>query len=156
MAETNSNASGAVPVPVVAPGQTTSAGENAQPVEAQTLEGAATEQKTPGFFEGNGILWIIVIAAWFYFIFGSKKRRNQKAQEKKEKERRDNLKAGDRLVTIGRMHGTVVDSDDETVTLKPDPKAAYTMKFDKQAIYRVLPRPGEEDEEDANKEENKK
>lgn len=134
------------PAPVLTQGQTTAVGENTQAVQEQVLEGEATEQPRGGLLDGsNWLLWM-VIALWVWYLFGNKKRRLQKAQEKKERERRDSLEKGDQLITIGRMHGTVVAFTDTTVTLKPDPKADYTMTFDRQAIYRVLPRPGEEDE----------
>ena len=143
MADTN--ADNAAPAPVLSQGQTTAVGENAQAVQGQVLEGEATEQRQPSFFDNSTLIWIVA-AVWIWYLFGNKKRRQQKAQEKKDKERRENLQKGDNVVTIGRMHGTVVAFTDDSITLKPDNRSDYTMTFDRQAIYRVLPRPGEEEE----------
>ncbi len=129
---------------VITQGETTSAGENAHAVqEAAPLEGEVTETRTSSIFD-NWLLWI-VIAMWVWFLFGNKKRKAQRAQEKKEKERRESLQRGDKIVTIGRMHCTVVAFTEKTVTVRPDNKSEYAMTFDREAILRVLPRPGEED-----------
>jgi len=121
-------------------GQTTAAGENTQSVQAApVLEGEATEQ--PSIFS-NWLLWI-VLAMWIWFLFGNKKRKQQRQQEKVERERRESLLKGDKIVTIGRLHGKVVSFTDKTVTVKPDDKSDYTMTFDREAILRVAPRPGE-------------
>ena len=144
MAETNTGDAAAAPV--IAPGQTTAVGENTQ-AQQQVLEGEVVEEQPQGLFGGSNFLLWVVAALWIWYLFGNKKRKAQKAQEKKERERRSTLQKGDNIVTIGRMHGTVVAYTESTVTIKPDNKADYTMTFDRQAIYRIMPRPGEEDEE---------
>jgi preprotein translocase subunit YajC len=141
MAETNAAATEAA-APTIVQGQTTQAGENTEAVVVAEQTAAPAEEA--GLFS-NPLLWIVA-ALWLWFLFGNKKRKAQKAQEKKDQLRRETLQKGDEIVTIGRMHGTVVAFTDATVTLKPDLKAEYTMTFDRQAIFRVLPRPGEEDE----------
>ena len=143
MADTNAGDAG---TPVITQGQTTAVGENTQ-AEQQVLEGeAVAQEEKPGLFSGNNFLLWAVAALWIWYLFGNKKRKAQKAQEKKDRERRGTLVKGDNIVTIGRMHGTVVAFTDTTVTIKPDNKSDYTMTFDRQAIFRVLPRPGEEDD----------
>ena len=143
MADSNAGETGG---PVIAPGQTTAVGENTQ-AEQQVLEGEVAEEQQPGLFSGNNFLLWAVAALWIWYLFGNKKRKAARAQEKKERERRSTLQKGDEIVTIGRMHGTVVAFTEATVTIKPDNKADYTMTFDRQAIYRILPRPGEDEEE---------
>ncbi|MCC8179331.1 MAG: preprotein translocase subunit YajC, partial [Planctomycetes bacterium] len=101
------------------------------------------EEAPQSAFGSNWLLYA-VIALWVWYLFGNKKRRAAKAQEKKEAERRNNLEKGDQVVTIGRMHGEVVAFTDSTVTIKPDRKSDYSMTFDRNAILRVQPRPGEE------------
>ena len=135
MAETNA-------APTIAQGQTTSVGENTQAVVVEgEATSAAPEQQS---LFSNPLLWVVA-ALWIWFLFGNKKRKAQKAQEKQDRLRRESLQKGDEIITIGRMHGTVVAFTEATVTIKPDLKADYTMTFDRQAIFRVLPRPGEED-----------
>lgn len=136
----------AAPAPVITQGQTTSVGENTQTVQEVQPEGAVAEETRQPSIWDNWLLYAVA-ALWIWYLFGNKKRKNAKAAEKKERERRDTLQKGDNIVTIGRMHGKVVAFTDQSVTIKPDPKAEYTMTFDRQAIYRVLPRPGEEPEE---------
>lgn len=145
MAETNESAS--APASALSQGQTTSVGENAQAVQEQPVLEGEVEQKPPSIFD-NWLLWAVA-ALWIWYLFGNKKRKLQKQQEKKDRERRESLQKGDKLITIGRMHGTVIAFTDETVTVKPDAKSDYSMTFDRQAIYRILPRPGEEDEQAA-------
>ena len=132
--------------------QTTSVAENAHAVVEEPTdgggEGAAQQQSQPQSFWDGGLMWVILIGVWAWFIFGNKKRRTERAEAKKEKERRETLQKGDKIVTIGRMHGTVVAFTETSVTIKPDNKSDYTMTFDRQAIYRVLPRPGEGDEQE--------
>ncbi len=137
MAESTSDA------PVITQGQTTSAANGAHATEIEPVVTDAVQEPAPSIWS-NWLLWA-VIAMWIWFLFGNKKRRQAKAQEKQERARREALVKGDKLITIGRMHGTVVGLTDTTVTVKPDPKSDYTMTFDRQAIFRVLPRPGEED-----------
>lgn len=136
-------------VPVIAPGQTTSPGVGAQAVQEQPA--APAEEAAPAAKIWDNWLLYAVAALWLWYLFGNKKRRAAKAAEKKERERRDALQKNDQIVTIGRMHGTVVAFTDATVTIKPDVKADYTMTFDRQAIYRVLPRAGEEETPPAGK-----
>lgn len=125
---------------------TTSVGENTTAVvEQPAAEPAAGADQQPGIF--NNWMLYAVAGLWIWWLFGSKKRRQAKAQEKKEQERRNTLQKGDMIVTIGRMHGVVTAFTDATVTIRPDPKSDYTMTFDRQAIYRVMPRPGEEPDE---------
>ncbi len=138
---------GGAAAPTLSQGQTTSVAEGAQTSQEVVVEGAP--ERAPSIFD-NWLLWAVA-ALWIWYLFGNKKRRAAKAQEKKDKERRENLVKGDNIVTIGRLHGEVIAFTDTTVTIRPDPKADYTLMLDRQAIFRVLPRPGEEEEEPAGK-----
>jgi preprotein translocase YajC subunit len=128
-------------------GQTTAVGADTQ-TEQPVLEGQVAEEQPQSSIWDNWLLWIVV-AMWVWFLFGNKKRKAQREQEKKDRERRNALEKGDRVVTIGRMHGKVVAFTEKTVTIKPDDKSEYSMTFDREALLRVLPRPGEEPEEAA-------
>lgn len=142
MAESTTDGS----APVITQGQTTAAGDNTHAVQEVAAEGQEAERPQSSIWD-NWLLWVVV-AMWVWFLFGNKKRKAQRAQEKQERERRESLQKGDKIVTIGRMHGKVVAFTDQTVTLKPDSKHEYTMTFDREAIYKVLPRPGEGDPAD--------
>lgn len=144
MAE-ESAAGSAAPETAITQGQTTAVGENTAATVQEPVEGPPPAQPQSSIW--NNWLIYAAIGMWVWWLLTNKKRKAQKQQEKKEKERRDNLERGDRLVTIGRMHGEVVAFTDDTVTIKPDRKSELTMTFDRQAILRILPRPGEEEEE---------
>jgi preprotein translocase subunit YajC len=80
----------------------------------------------------SGILSIILMFAIFYFLL-------IRPQQKRQKERQamlSQLKKGDRVVTIGGIHGTIVDLDDDKVTLR----VAETTKivFERSAISSVI------------------
>lgn len=54
---------------------------------------------------------LLFVAFWFILI------RPQRKKDKKVKEMLNNLKAGDRVCTIGGIYGTIVGLKDDTVTL---------------------------------------
>ncbi|MCL2000953.1 MAG: preprotein translocase subunit YajC [Planctomycetes bacterium] len=144
MAETNEQ-EGAIGAPAteISQGQTTSVADGAQTMQFQPEQEVPAE-RPPSIWD-NWLLYAVA-ALWLWYLFGNKKRKAAKAAEKQERERRAGLVKGDNIITIGRMHGQVVAFTDSTVTIKPDPKADYTLTFERQAVLRVLPRPGEENE----------
>lgn len=69
--------------------------------------------------------------AVFYFLL-------IRPQQKRAKERNtmiSALKKGDHVITIGGMHGTISDMDDETVTLRVS--ETTRIKFERSAIASV-------------------
>jgi len=95
---------------------------------------------------GSPLFWILIVV-WLLVL------RSFRTQKKKEEERKQDLsglKKGDRVITIGRMHGTVVRLTEETMTLKPDPDHAGTMTFDRAALWKIdragEPKDGKKDE----------
>ncbi len=62
----------------------------------------------------GSIVWIVVMIALFYFMLI----RPQKKQQKAMKEMLDNLAVGDRIVTIGGIHGKIVKMKDDTIVLE--------------------------------------
>ena len=90
---------------------------------------------------GGADLWIWVILLGFmallivYNYFSSKKRREQAEQEK---EKRNAIRPGFTVTTIGGILGTVVEVDDEANTFVLETGKADSpsyIKFDKVAIY---------------------
>jgi preprotein translocase subunit YajC len=67
----------------------------------------------------------------FYFLFY----RPQKKEQKKRSDMLGSLKKGDRVVTIGGMHGTITAFSDDTVTLKVAEK--LEIEFNRSAISQV-------------------
>ena len=70
----------------------------------------------------------ILILVMFYFILIRPQRKQQKAQE----EMRKGIRVGDKVVTIGGIHGLVSGMTDKTVSVKV--ADGMSMKFDRSAI----------------------
>lgn len=68
----------------------------------------------------------IMIIFYFFMI------RPQQQKIKKEKEFRESLKKGDKIITIGGLHGKIVQLDEKTVTIEVDNHVKLT--FEKEAI----------------------
>ncbi len=128
------------------------AGSTASTIESGTKQPAPTDgsgndqAQTPPWYMNP--LVPIVVVVWMLFFWSSRK---QKKKEKQRREELDGIKKGDRVVTVGRLHGTVVAVTEDTMTLKPDDKTGTTMKFDRAALLKVVSRPGEKDSQDDEK-----
>ena len=74
------------------------------------------------------ILFIGGMVLIFYFFMI----RPQQQKQKKQKKFNEALKKGDKVVTIGGMHGTVYAVDDATIILEVD--KSTRIKFDKASL----------------------
>jgi preprotein translocase subunit YajC len=80
---------------------------------------------------GNSLLSflpLILIIVVFYFFFI----RPQMKKSKDQKRFRENLKKGDKVITIGGAHGKILEMDDTTVTLDMGNQVKIT--YEKSAI----------------------
>lgn len=80
----------------------------------------------------GGLLPLLIIGVLFYFLL-------IRPQQKRARDQRsllDSLSVGDRVVTIGGFHGTVISVDDSTVRLELNPTNVVTLS--KQAIARKV------------------
>lgn len=123
----------------------------AQPVAAEGTASVAVEGKAKAQPDSLSSilmnpLFFVVIAIWLW-VFWSARKHKQKEEERKNQ--LDNLKKGDKVLTIGRMFGTVVELDAETMTLKTDNKSNATVKFERGALYKNLSREAEKKKEEA-------
>lgn len=78
------------------------------------------------------LLPLFLMFAVFYFLL-------IRPQQKRQRERNDMLNAlqkGDHVVTIGGLHGTIVDITDEHVGLKVADNVR--MKFERSAVNAVV------------------
>lgn len=80
----------------------------------------------------TGFLPIILIIVIFYFLLI----RPQQKQQKELRERQNNLKDGDKIVTAGGIHGIVREVDDKMV--KVEVSAGVIIKFEKASIINVI------------------
>lgn len=77
-------------------------------------------------------VWIIIMFAAMWFILIRPAQKRQKATIQMQ----SGLKKGDKVVTIGGLHGEVDSIEDTIVYLKIDGNT--TVKFERQAIGRVV------------------
>jgi len=61
-----------------------------------------------------GIIWIVLMIVLFYFMLI----RPQKKQQKAMKAMLDSLAVGDKVVTVGGIHGKILKMKDDTVVLE--------------------------------------
>ena len=74
------------------------------------------------------LIFIGVIIVIFYFFM----LRPQQKKQKDQKQFRENLKVGDKIITIGGVHGKIVELNAETVTIDIDRGVKVT--FEKTSI----------------------
>ena len=102
----------------------------------------AQAKKAPGFFD-SPLMLVILGAVWIWLIYSMRK---NKKKQKKAKEKLNNISKGDKVVTIGRIHGEVVKLTEDTFTIKPDKKSDFTLTFDRNAIMSINAGKGESEE----------
>ncbi len=78
------------------------------------------------------ILPLILLVVVFYFIL----LRPQQKQKKARAEMMKNMKVGDRIKTIGGVHGRIVELRDDVVTIESG-RAKTQLVFDRAAISTV-------------------
>ena len=102
----------------------------------------ATFLAADGAPQGGGIvdflmpLAIVFLIFWFLVIRPSSRERKQRESSVR------NITKHDKVVTNAGIHGVVVGSDDETVTLRVDDKNNVRIRFARAAIWQVNPAGG--------------
>jgi len=94
----------------------------------------AANQQSATQAQGGGYSFLISMALvfvvfWFLMIMPQRK------QQKQRNTMLSNLKKGDKVVTIGGLHGEIIEFDEEDVKLRVADKVE--VKFAKSAISRV-------------------
>ncbi|WP_454192282.1 preprotein translocase subunit YajC [Paenibacillus sp. Marseille-Q7038] len=85
------------------------------------------------------IIMMVLMFAVFYFLL-------IRPQQKRQKEHRNllnSLKKGDKVVTIGGLHGTITEVMDDTVVLRVNDVTKLT--FNRSSVSAVSPRESVED-----------
>ena len=91
---------------------------------------------------GGMLIPILLIFAVLYFLI-------LRPQRKKEKQRTEMLKQirkGDRIVTIGGIHGEIQTIKGNNVILLVDAEGRTTLKVSRQAVHRILTDDSDEDQ----------
>ncbi|MFH0910956.1 MAG: preprotein translocase subunit YajC [Planctomycetota bacterium] len=104
---------------------------------ATTVAGSSTPAPSaPPKGLGGSTLWLILllwgVVIYFFFM------RPQRQKEKDRKATIERVKKGDRVVSIGGIHGTIIALTDETVTIKIDEKSGTTLTLARAAINTVI------------------
>jgi len=77
--------------------------------------------------------WLIIFGALMYFMLI----RPQQKQKKQRQELLDNLEKGDKIVTIGGIHGTVISIKEDTMVVQVAPNVRLTMQRSALGFVRV-------------------
>lgn len=87
----------------------------------------AADQAAEGANYFQFIFFIGIIAIFYFFMI-----RPQQKRAKEEKKFRENLEKGDKIVTIGGIHGVVEAIDEDTVLVKVD--QSTKLRMDKSSL----------------------
>lgn len=79
---------------------------------------------------------LLLIFVVFYFLI----MRPQKKRQEEHQSMVENLKKGDKIVTIGGVHGTITRVDDDSILAQVD--SGVKLRFDKNAVANVGSRDG--------------
>jgi preprotein translocase subunit YajC len=91
---------------------------------------SSTPQPPPQGGMESLLIMLVAMGLIFYFLLI-----RPESKRKKEKEALLNsLKARDKVVTIGGLHGTVVDVDGDEVVLLVDPKKDVKLRFRRSSV----------------------
>ncbi len=86
------------------------------------------------------LISLVLMVAIFYFLLI----RPQQRRVRQQRQLVESLRVGDEVITIGGMFGTILDMDDETITL--DAGAGMRLKFLRQAVARKFVEETEDEE----------
>lgn len=75
----------------------------------------------------NIVMMVAVVAVVYLFMI-----RPQTKRQKEEKKFRDNLVKGDKVITIGGVHGKILQLDEKTVLLEVD--EGVKLRYERAAI----------------------
>jgi preprotein translocase subunit YajC len=81
-----------------------------------------------GGFMGLLLPLVLIIGVFYFFIY-----RPQQKREEEHQEMVNNLEQGDKIVTVGGIHGTVQKIDEDSILAQVDSKGTR-LRFDKDSI----------------------
>ncbi|MBM3333180.1 preprotein translocase subunit YajC [Candidatus Sumerlaeota bacterium] len=100
-------------------------------LEAAPPEGTPTQPRPPGF--GELLPWLALIFFAMYLFILRPQRRDQAQKEKMIR----SLEKGDRVITIGGIHGAVASIDETNKTVTIEVGKGVRIDFSRQAIASV-------------------
>jgi preprotein translocase subunit YajC len=75
---------------------------------------------------------ILIFAVFYFFIYRPQQKRQQEHEEMIE-----NLERGDKVVTVGGIHGTIQKIEEDSLLAQVDSKGTK-LRFDKDSISRTV------------------
>jgi preprotein translocase subunit YajC len=102
---------------------------------APTTQGAGEAPGWAKFITQSGPLLPLALGFVFLMLFMN---RSKKKQEHSRDEMLKQLKRGDRITTIGGIHGTVLRAEDTRVEVKVDEGNNTKIWFSRSAIHKVV------------------
>ncbi len=109
--------------------------ENFTTLPTIIAEGAAQPAATP-FGGMNFIVPMILLYAILYFILIRPGRLKQKKEQQQLEDLRNSMSKGDKVITVGGIHGMVSGTTEKTVSVKI--ADGLSVKFDRSAIVTVV------------------
>ena len=80
----------------------------------------------------SGLVMIVLIFVIFWLFFIRPQNKRAKEQQQQQQQFRENLKKGDKIVTIGGIHGKIDEVKESTVIVSVDHNTK--IEFEKSAI----------------------
>jgi len=77
------------------------------------------------------LLFVLMIVAMYFLLI-----RPQQKRKREQQQMQSNAGVGAEIMTLGGLYGTIVDTDDETITIEVSP--GVTNRYAKGAIARVV------------------
>lgn len=96
-------------------------------LQSYVLLQAETPQQPGGGMFINMLFFVGILAIFYFFMI-----RPQQKRQKDEKKFRENLNKGDKVVSIGGIHGKVDRIDEDSILVQVDENVK--MRFDKSAL----------------------
>jgi preprotein translocase subunit YajC len=94
---------------------------------------ASGSAAAPGDMTGPFLALMLAIVVFYVFLF-----RGQKKERQKHEQMLNSLKKNDRVLTIGGIYGTVVETRDQDVVVKVDENNNVKVRFHRSSIKEVL------------------
>ncbi|MCX7017955.1 MAG: preprotein translocase subunit YajC [Candidatus Sumerlaeota bacterium] len=109
-------------------------------IDTLALAAQSSAESAQGTPQQTNILMFVAMFGAIFLVFYMLILRPQKKEQKRQEQIRESIKKGDKVVSIGGIHGTVVgvDTTNNIVTLQVDRNVK--IDFSKAAIATVTPR----------------
>jgi preprotein translocase subunit YajC len=143
LADLDAPVAGAAPAPTAerpaaAPAATGAAPATAAGTTTTSQPGSTSapgaDGKRPSAFDPMSLIWIVLMVVVLYFFLF----RGQRKTEQKRKTMLNEMKKGDRVMTIGGLIARVVSIEGDEVVLKVDETTNVKETYSKKAIQEVL------------------